>query len=102
MTYPRPNPLGGTGDPPVPVGDPPTGTSEDLPPSDAVLLQKCCPPSSASAEHQLVPVRKHLPDVLDRPPISQVVNVAEIIGQFGGANQHRNAVNHLQTLLHAA
>jgi hypothetical protein len=49
-----------------------------------------------------VPVRKHLPDVLDRPPISQVVNVAEIIGQFGGANQHRNAVNHLQTLLHAA
>jgi len=30
MTSPHPNPLGGTGDPPVPVGDPPTGTRETI------------------------------------------------------------------------
>ncbi len=29
-------------------------------------------------------------------------NVAEIIGTFGGADQLRNAVNQLETLLHAA
>jgi hypothetical protein len=29
-------------------------------------------------------------------------NVAEIIGKFGGADQLRNAVNQLQTLLYAA
>jgi len=43
-----------------------------------------------------------LPDVLKLPPISHHGNVAEIIGKFGGADQLRNAVNQLQTLLHAA
>ena len=43
-----------------------------------------------------------LPDVLKLPPISQHGNVAEIIGKFGGADQLRNAVNQLQTLLYAA
>ena len=43
-----------------------------------------------------------LPDVLKVPPISQHGNVAEIIGKFGGADQLRNAVNQLQTLLYAA
>jgi type I restriction enzyme, R subunit len=43
-----------------------------------------------------------LPDVLKLPPISQHANVAEIIGIFGGAEQRRNAVNQLQTLLYAA
>jgi type I restriction enzyme R subunit len=43
-----------------------------------------------------------LPDVLKVPPISQHGNVAEIIGKFGGEDQLRNAVNHLQTLLYAA
>ena len=33
---------------------------------------------------------------------SQHGNVAEIIGKFGGADQLRNAVNQLQTLLYAA
>jgi type I restriction enzyme R subunit len=43
-----------------------------------------------------------LPDVLKLPPISQHGNVNEIIGKFGGADQLRNAVNQLQTLLYAA
>ena len=43
-----------------------------------------------------------LPDVLKVPPISQHGNVSEIIGKFGGADQLRNAVNQLQTLLYAA
>jgi type I restriction enzyme R subunit len=43
-----------------------------------------------------------LPDVLKVPPISEHGNVAEIMGKFGGAEQLRNAVNHLQTLLYAA
>ena len=42
-----------------------------------------------------------LPDVLKVPPISQHGNVAEIIGTFGGADQLRNAVNLLQSLLYA-
>jgi type I restriction enzyme R subunit len=42
-----------------------------------------------------------LPDVLKVPPISQHGNVNAIIGKFGGADQLRNAVNQLQTLLHA-
>ena len=41
-----------------------------------------------------------LPDVLKVPPISHHGNVAEIIGKFGGADQLRNAVNQLQTLLY--
>lgn len=36
------------------------------------------------------------------PPISQHGNVNEIIGKFGGAEQLRNAVNKLQSLLYAA
>jgi type I restriction enzyme R subunit len=43
-----------------------------------------------------------LPDVLKLPPISQHGNVNEIIGKFGGADQLRNAVNQLQSLLYAA
>ena len=43
-----------------------------------------------------------LPDVLKVPPISHRGNVNEIIGKFGGADQLRNAVNQLQTLLYAA
>ncbi len=42
-----------------------------------------------------------LPDVLKLPPISHHGNVNEIIGKFGGADQLRNAVNQLQTLLYA-
>ena len=36
------------------------------------------------------------------PPISQHGTPKEIIGKFGGADQLRNAVNQLQTLLYAA
>ena len=43
-----------------------------------------------------------LPDVLKVPPISKHGNVNEIIGKFGGADQLRNAVNQLQSLLYAA
>jgi type I restriction enzyme, R subunit len=43
-----------------------------------------------------------LPDVLKLPPISQHGNVAEIIGKFGGADQLRDAVNQLQSLLYEA
>jgi hypothetical protein len=43
-----------------------------------------------------------LPDVLKVSPISEQGNVPVIIGTFGGADQPRNAVNHLQTLLYAA
>ena len=43
-----------------------------------------------------------LPDVLKVPPISQHGNVAEIMGKFGGADQLRNAINQLQSLLYAA
>jgi type I restriction enzyme R subunit len=43
-----------------------------------------------------------LPDVLKVRPISDHGNVNEIIGKFGGADQLRNAVNQLQSLLYAA
>ncbi len=43
-----------------------------------------------------------LPDVLKIPPISERGNVNTIIGKFGGADQLRNAVNQLQSLLYAA
>jgi type I restriction enzyme R subunit len=43
-----------------------------------------------------------LPDVLKVPPISSRGNVNEIMGRFGGANNLRNAVNQLQSLLYAA
>ena len=43
-----------------------------------------------------------LPDVLKVPPISHHGNLNEIIGKFGGADQLRNAVHQLQTLLYAA
>ena len=42
------------------------------------------------------------PDVLKVRPISDHGNVNEIIGKFGGADQLRNAVNQLQSLLYAA
>ena len=43
-----------------------------------------------------------LPDVLKVPPISSHGNVNEIMGKFGGADQLRNAVDQLQSLLYAA
>jgi type I restriction enzyme R subunit len=43
-----------------------------------------------------------LPDVLEVPPICEHGNVMEIAGLFGGAEQLREAVNQLQTLLYAA
>ena len=57
---------------------------------------------AADGELQLLAVRKHLPDVLKVQPISQHGNVNEIIGKFSGADQFRNAVNQLQSLLYAA
>jgi hypothetical protein len=42
-----------------------------------------------------------LPDVLKVPPLSQRGNVNEIIGKFGGAEQLREAVSPLQSLLYA-
>lgn len=42
-----------------------------------------------------------LPDVLEFRPISDHGNVNEIIGEFGGADQLRHAVNKLQLLLYA-
>ena len=57
---------------------------------------------ASDGELQLVAVRKHLPDVLKVRPISDHGNVNQIIGKFGGADQLRNAVNQLQSLLYAA
>src|SRR5881409_4370675 len=38
--------MGSTGDPPVPVGDPPTGTSKATPKDSAVLISRRCPAHS--------------------------------------------------------
>ena len=57
---------------------------------------------ATNGELQWVAVRQHLPDVQNLPPISQRGNVNEIIGKFGGADQLRNGVNQLPTLLYAA
>jgi len=57
------------------------------------LLEKC----ATEGELQFT-----LPDMLKVPPISQHGNVNEIIGKFGGADQLRNAVNQVQSLLYAA
>jgi type I restriction enzyme R subunit len=54
-----------------------------------LLLEKY----ATDGELRLVAVRKHLPDVLKVPPISQRGNVNEIIGKFGGADQFSNTVN---------
>ena len=43
-----------------------------------------------------------IPDALKVPPISRHGNVVEIAGLFGGAEQLREAVGHLQQLLYAA
>jgi type I restriction enzyme R subunit len=43
-----------------------------------------------------------LPDVLKVPPISNWGNVNEIVGRFGGADQLRDAVKQLQSLLYSA
>jgi type I restriction enzyme, R subunit len=43
-----------------------------------------------------------LPDVLKVPPLSELGNVAEIIDLFGGADQLRDAVQRLQSLLYVA
>jgi type I restriction enzyme R subunit len=43
-----------------------------------------------------------LPDVLKVPPLSGYGNVPEIVEKFGGADELRNAVEQLQTLLYAA
>ncbi len=57
---------------------------------------------ASDGELQLLVARKHLPDALKVRPISDHGNVNEIIGKFGGADQLRNAVNQLQSLLYAA
>jgi hypothetical protein len=57
------------------------------------------------AEHgaaQLLAVRKHLPDVLKVPPVSDHGQIGDITKLFGGADKLRGAVNELQTLLYAA
>jgi type I restriction enzyme, R subunit len=57
------------------------------------------------AEHgaaQLLVVRKHLPDVLKVPPVSDHGQIGDITKLFGGADKLRGAVNELQTLLYAA
>jgi hypothetical protein len=41
-------------------------------------------------------------DVLIAPPISQYSNVNETTGIIGGADQLRNVVNQMQTLLYSA
>jgi type I restriction enzyme R subunit len=43
-----------------------------------------------------------IPDVLKIPPISEHGNVVEIANLFGGADQLREAIHRLQTLLYAA
>ncbi|MBS1808375.1 MAG: DEAD/DEAH box helicase family protein, partial [Acidobacteria bacterium] len=43
-----------------------------------------------------------IPDTLKNEPISKYGNVIEIANYFGGANQLRNAVNEMQSLLYAA
>ncbi len=43
-----------------------------------------------------------IPDVLKVPPISEHGNVVEIANLFGGADQLREAIHRLQTLLYAA
>ena len=47
ILYPRPNPVGGTGDLPVAVGGPPTAMRDDILLSNAVFLHNSCPLSSA-------------------------------------------------------
>ena len=42
------------------------------------------------------------PDMLQIPTITKHGKLNEIIGKFGGADQLRNAVNQLQSLLYAA
>lgn len=53
-------------------------------------------------ELQRVATRQHIPNVPKVSPISRLGNVNGIIGKFGGAGQLQNAVNQLQSLLHAA
>jgi len=52
------------------------------------------------AEHGMAQFK--IPDVLKVPPISEFGNISEIIRFFGGAEELKNAVNELQTLLYAA
>ena len=48
------------------------------------------------------PAQFVIPEVLKLPPISAHGNVIEIAAFFGGAQQLKDAVNELQTLLYAA
>jgi hypothetical protein len=53
-------------------------------------------------ELQLVGVRKHLPDMLKIPPISERGSANTIISKFESADGLRKAVSQLQSLLYAA
>jgi type I restriction enzyme R subunit len=57
------------------------------------ILRELLEKYASDGELQLMAVRKHLPDVLNLPPISHHGNVNEIIGKFGSADQLRTAVN---------
>jgi hypothetical protein len=60
--------------------------------------------TTTGGEPQLVVGRKHLHDMSRHwgiRPISDHGNVNEIVGKFGGADQLRDAVNQLQSLLYA-
>jgi type I restriction enzyme R subunit len=54
---------------------------------------------TSDGELQSVAVRRHLPDVLKLPPISQHGNVNEIICKFGVPEELCPSVYHLQELL---
>ena len=66
-----------------------------------------CPEARAILEELLEKYAQHgtaqfvVPDILKVPPISDRGNVIEIANYFGGAEQLREAVNELQTLLYA-
>ena len=79
-----------------------TAFLNDLAPEAREILDLLLKKYATDGELQFVAVRKHLPDVLKLPPISQRGNVAEIAQRFGGFEQLGNAVNQLQTLLYAA
>jgi hypothetical protein len=53
---------------------------------------------ASDGELRLAAVRKHLPNVLKLPPVSDDGNMKEILSKFGGPGQLSNAVNQLHSL----
>jgi hypothetical protein len=111
--------MGGTGASPVPAGAPPAGTK--VAPASPPAHSRRVPPRNPAAffGHYSPEAREiltalleryttdgqlqfTLPDVLKVRPISDHGNVNEIIGKFGGAEQLRNALKKLRSLLYAA